>query len=52
MEMIKENDLKILYSSEQIQEKIIELAAKLNKEYKDEELYLIYVFSNKSVEKP
>ena len=43
MEMIKENDLKILYSSEQIQEKIIELAAKLNKEYKDEELYLICV---------
>lgn len=43
MEMIKESDLKILYSSEQIQEKISELAKKLNREYKDEELYLICV---------
>ena len=43
MEMIKESDLKILYSSEQIQEKISELAKNLNREYKDEELYLICV---------
>ncbi|MBE7702756.1 MAG: hypoxanthine phosphoribosyltransferase [Cyanobacteria bacterium SIG28] len=40
---MKESDLKILYSSEQIQEKISELAKNLNREYKDEELYLICV---------
>ena len=43
MEMIKESDLKILYSEDQIQEKIIELGKKLNQEYKNKELYLICV---------
>lgn len=43
MQMIKESDLKILYSSEQIQKKIAELGCKLNEIYLDEELYLICV---------
>ena len=43
MKMIKESDLKILFSKEQIQEKISELGEKLNQEYKDEELYLVCV---------
>ena len=43
MEMIKESDLKILFSSEQIQEKIAELGKKLNDIYREEELYLVCV---------
>ena len=37
MQMIKESDLKILFSENEIQEKIKALAVKLNDEYKDEE---------------
>lgn len=43
MEIIKESDLKVLFSSEQVQKQISSLGAKLNEEYKDEELYLICV---------
>ena len=43
MEMIKESDLKVLFSEEQIQEKIAELGKNLNEIYKDEELYLVCV---------
>ena len=43
MEMIKESDLKILFSSEEIQEKIVELGDKLNSIYNGEELYLVCV---------
>ncbi len=43
MEMIKESDLKVLFSEEQIQEKIAELGKKLNEVYKEEELCLICV---------
>lgn len=43
MELIKESDLKILFSETEIQEKVKELGAKLNKEYNNEELYLICV---------
>lgn len=41
--MIKEGDLKILFSSEEIQEAIKKLGEKINKDYSDEELYLICV---------
>ena len=43
MEMIKESDLKILFSEAEIQEKIKKLAEKLNQTYINEELYLICV---------
>ena len=43
MEMIRESDLKVLFSSEQIQEKITELGKKLNDIYSEEELYLVCV---------
>lgn len=43
MEMIKESDLKILYSAEEIQKRILELGSELNDVYKDEDLYLICV---------
>ena len=43
MEMIKESDLKVLFSTEEIQEKIAELGKTLNGVYQDEELYLICV---------
>jgi len=43
MEIIKESDLKVLFSAEQVQKEISSLGAKLNEEYKDEELYLICV---------
>ena len=43
MEMIQESDLKVLFSKEQIQEKIAELGKKLNEIYKNEELYLVCV---------
>ena len=43
MEMIKESDLKVLFSEKQIQERIAELGKKLNEAYKDEELYLVCV---------
>ena len=43
MEMIKESDLKTLFSAEEIQNKIRELGKKLNTIYKEEELYLICV---------
>jgi len=43
MQMIKESDLKILFSEEQIQSKIEQLGKTLNEVYKDEELYLICV---------
>lgn len=43
MEIIKESDLKVLFSEEQIQEKIAELGKKLNEIYNDEELYLVCV---------
>ena len=43
MQMIKETDLKILYSASEIQNAIAKLGEKLNKEYENEELYLICV---------
>ena len=43
MEMIKESDLKVLFSETQIQEAIANLGNVLNKKYKDEEIYLICV---------
>lgn len=43
MQMIKETDLKVLYSATEIQAAIAKLGEKLNEEYKDEELYLICV---------
>ena len=43
MEMIKESDLKVLFSADEIQEKITELGKMLNGVYQDEELYLICV---------
>ena len=43
MNMIKETDLKVLYTENQIQSAIEQLGKKLNEEYKDEELYLICV---------
>ncbi len=41
--MIKESDLKILFTEEKIQLEVGKLGAKLNEEYKDEELCLICV---------
>lgn len=43
MDMIKESDLKVLFSADEIQEKISNLAEKLNQVYNSEELYLICV---------
>lgn len=40
---IKESDLKVLFSEEQIQAKIKELATKMNEFYKGEEIYAICV---------
>ena len=42
MDMIKESDLKILFSAEKIQEKISELGIKLNNDYKEEPIYNHY----------
>ena len=43
MKMIKESDLEVLLTAEQIQEKIAELGCKLNSIYGQEELYLVCV---------
>lgn len=43
MEMIKENDLKILFNEETIQKAVKRLGDSLNAIYQDEELYLICV---------
>lgn len=43
MKKITEADLSVLFSEEQIQNKIAELGRKLNEIYKDEELYLVCV---------
>ena len=43
MKMITENDLKVLFSAEEIQKGIADLGAKLNEVYGQEELYLICV---------
>ena len=43
MEMIKESDLKVLFSETQIQEAIADLGKVLNEKYRDEEIYLICV---------
>ena len=43
MEMIKESDLKVLFSENQIQEAIANLGKVLNEKYEDEEIYLICV---------
>ena len=43
MQMIKETDLKVLYSESEIQSAIAKLGEKLNEVYKNEELYLICV---------
>ncbi len=43
MKMIKESDLKILFSSENIQKEIAKLGNRFNEEYKNEELCLICV---------
>lgn len=43
MELIKEADLKILLTENEIQEKIKDLGARLNSIYKDETLYLVCV---------
>ena len=41
--MIKESDLKVLYTEEEIQAGIRKLADKLNEFYGDEELYIVSV---------
>lgn len=41
--MIHESDLKMLFEPEKIQNSIVNLAEKLNSEYKNEEVYLICV---------
>ena len=43
MNMIKENDLTVLFDEQTLQDGIKELGEKLNKEYKNEDLYLIIV---------
>ena len=43
MEMIKESDLKMLFTKEKIQEEIAKLGQKLNEIYGDEDLHLICV---------
>ncbi|MBQ7764760.1 hypoxanthine phosphoribosyltransferase [bacterium] len=43
MKVIKETDLKVLFTADLIQEKIKELGLVLNEKYKDEDLYLICV---------
>lgn len=43
MKMITESDLKVLFEASEIQEAIKQLGARLNAEYKDEELYVICV---------
>ena len=43
MQMIKETDLKTLFSANDIQHAIAELSTKLNEYYKNEELYVICV---------
>ena len=43
MDMIKESDLKVLFSEQQIQSEIVKLSEVLNKSYLGEELYLICV---------
>lgn len=43
MDLISENDLKILFTETQIQNQIADLSKVLNNEYKNEELYLICV---------
>ena len=43
MKLIKESDLKVLFSKENIQTEIKKLADVLNEEYRNEELYLICV---------
>ena len=43
LEMIKESDLKVLITEEELQNKIKELGKVLNEFYKDEELYVICV---------
>lgn len=40
---IKESDLQVLFSEEQIQRRIKELAGEMNKFYKDEEVYAVIV---------
>lgn len=43
MQMIKESDLKVLFTDKQIQDEIAKLGQIFNDKYKDEELYLICV---------
>lgn len=43
MKMISENDIKILFTKDEIQNKITSLAETLNLRYKNEELYLVCV---------
>ena len=43
MKMISENDIKILFTKDEIQNKIASLAETLNLRYKNEELYLVCV---------
>ena len=43
MKMIKESDLKVLFSAEQIQENIQKLGSKLNEIYGEDELHLVCV---------
>ena len=43
MKMLKESDLKVLFSETEIQKEISNLGQILNKEYNNEELYLICV---------
>ena len=43
MKPITEKDLKVLFTEEQIQSKIKELANQLNDEYKDSKVYVICV---------
>ncbi len=46
---LKEKDLKVLLTNEEIQNKVKDLAAQLNEFYKDEELYLICVLKGSVV---
>ena len=43
MKQITKDDIKVLFTEEQIQTRIKELATKINEEYKNEELYVICV---------
>ena len=47
---IKETDLKILFTEEEIQASIKQLAEKINLQYKDKEIYVIAKILNIAIE--